>query len=89
MIKWDVAPSSKLTQHLAADESLYIDVNIHYAVCLEQAEGESGVQRKDKQHSLGKKMKAIALTMRRGKKQIKSCSEDMVSHREPQVKFQH
>ncbi|XP_060753739.1 SAM domain-containing protein SAMSN-1a isoform X2 [Neoarius graeffei] len=41
------------------------------------AEGESGVQRKDKQHSLGKKMKAIALTMRRGKKQIKSCSEDV------------
>ncbi|MCI4386135.1 hypothetical protein PGIGA_G00058830 [Pangasianodon gigas] len=40
------------------------------------AEGESGVERKDKQHSLGKKMKAIALTMRRGKKHVKSCSED-------------
>ncbi|XP_053543439.1 SAM domain-containing protein SAMSN-1a isoform X3 [Ictalurus punctatus] len=41
-----------------------------------QAEGESGAERKDKQHGLGKKMKAIALTMRIGKKHIKSCSED-------------
>ncbi|KAK3560886.1 hypothetical protein QTP86_022916 [Hemibagrus guttatus] len=40
------------------------------------AEGESGVERKDKQNSLGKKMKAIAMTMKLGKKHIKSCSED-------------
>ncbi|KAF4086421.1 hypothetical protein AMELA_G00105850 [Ameiurus melas] len=40
------------------------------------AEGESGAERKDKQHGLGKKMKAIALTMRIGKKHVKSCSED-------------
>ncbi|KAF7700382.1 SAM domain-containing protein SAMSN-1a [Silurus meridionalis] len=40
------------------------------------AEGESGVKRKDKHQSLGSKMKAIALTMRMGKRHIKSCSED-------------
>lgn len=74
---------------LGSRASLDIDVNIHYSVCLEQAEGESGVERKDKQHSLGMKMKAIAWTMRRGKKHGKSCSEDAVSHREPHVRFQH
>ncbi|GAA6089530.1 SAM domain-containing protein SAMSN-1a isoform X3 [Tachysurus ichikawai] len=45
------------------------------------AEGESGVERKDKQHGLGKKMKAIAMTMRLGKKHVKSCSEDTVDDR--------
>ncbi|XP_053363794.1 SAM domain-containing protein SAMSN-1a [Clarias gariepinus] len=40
------------------------------------AEGEAGVERKDKPNSLGKKMRAIAWTMRRGKKHVKSCSED-------------
>lgn len=69
--------------------SLDIDVNIHYTVCLKQTESESGAERKDKQHCLGKKMMAIAWTMRRGKKHIKPCSEDAVSHREPHVRFQH
>ncbi|KAI5626101.1 SAM domain-containing protein SAMSN-1 isoform X3 [Silurus asotus] len=41
------------------------------------AEGETGVKRKDKHQSLGSKMKAIALTMRMGKRHIKSCSEDV------------
>ncbi|XP_058270564.1 SAM domain-containing protein SAMSN-1a isoform X1 [Hemibagrus wyckioides] len=41
-----------------------------------QAEGESGVEKKDKQNTLGRKMKAIAMTMKLGKKHMKSCSED-------------
>ncbi|KAI4902345.1 hypothetical protein NFI96_014077, partial [Prochilodus magdalenae] len=43
------------------------------------AEGESGMENSDKHSGLGKKMKAISLTMRMkmGKKHGKSCSEDM------------
>ncbi|XP_072547666.1 SAM domain-containing protein SAMSN-1a [Salminus brasiliensis] len=43
------------------------------------AEGESGTEHNDKHSGLGKKMKAISLTMRMkmGKKHGKSCSEDM------------
>ncbi|XP_017562704.1 SAM domain-containing protein SAMSN-1a isoform X2 [Pygocentrus nattereri] len=43
------------------------------------AEGESGTENGDKHSGLGKKMKAISLTMRMriGKKHGKSCSEDM------------
>lgn len=50
--------------------------------CIKQAEGESPAENCEKPGSLGKKMKAISMTMRKrmAKKHVKSYSEDMVSH---------
>lgn len=49
---------------------------------MKQAESESTAENCEKPGSLGKKMKAISMTMRirMGKKNVKSCSEDIVSH---------